>query len=57
MSMLLLKPSKYLSSNRKGYTAISLFDTLFNPISSTAAVQYPVGLDEDMGPEGNGSGP
>ena len=28
-----------------------------NPISSIAADEYPVGLDEDMGPEGNGSGP
>ena len=27
------------------------------PISSIAAGEYPVGLDEDMGPEGTGSGP
>ena len=27
------------------------------PISSIAAGEYPVGLDEDMGQEGTGSGP
>ena len=33
------------------------FNTLLKPISSIAAGEYPVGLDEDMGPEGTGSGP
>ena len=32
-------------------------DTLFKPISSMAAGEYPVGLDEGMGPERTGSGP
>ena len=54
MNKLLLKPSKYLSSFREGYVAISPF---LNPMSSIAAVEYPVGLDEDMGPEGTGEGP
>ena len=31
--------------------------TLLKPISSIAAGEYPVGLDEGMGPEGTGSGP
>ena len=57
MKRLLLKPSKYLSSLREGYTAISLLIPFLKPISSTAAGEYPVGLDEDMGPEGTGSGP
>ena len=52
-----MKPSKYLSSLREGYAAISLLIPFVNPISSTAAVEYPVGLVEDMGPEGTGSGP
>ena len=54
---LLLKPSKYLSSLREGYAAISLLIPFFKPINSIAAVEYLVGLDEDMGPEGTGSGP
>ena len=32
-------------------------NTLLKPISSIAAGEYPVGLDEGMGPEGTGSGP
>ena len=32
-------------------------NTFFKPISSIAAAEYPVGLDEDIGPEGMGSGP
>ena len=57
MSRLLLKPSKYLSSLREGYAAISLLIPFLKPISSIAAGEYPVGLDEGMGPEGTGSGP
>ena len=57
MRRLLLKPSKYLSSLRKGYAAISLLIPFLKPISSIAPAEYPVGLDEDMGPEGTGSGP
>ena len=52
MNNLLLKPSKYLSSFREGYAAISLLIPFLNPMSSIAAVEYPVGLDEVMGPEG-----
>ena len=54
MKRLLLKPSKYLSSLREGYAAISLLIPFSKPISSIAAGEYPVGLDEDMGPEGTG---
>ena len=43
----------YLSSLREGYAA----NSLLKPISSIAAGEYPVGLDEDMGPEETGSGP
>ena len=57
MKRLLLKPSKYLSSLREGYTAIYLIIPFLEPICSIAAAEYPVGLDEDMGPEGAGSGP
>ena len=57
MNRLLLKPSKYLSSLREGYAAISLLIPFLKPISSIAAGEYPLGLDEDMGPEGTGSGP
>ena len=57
MNRLLLKPSKYLSSLREGYAAISLFIPFLKPISSIAAGEYPVGLDKDMDPEGTGSGP
>ena len=57
MNKLLLKPSKYLSSFREGYAAISVLIPILNPISSVAAVEYPVGLVEDMGPEGTGEGP
>ena len=57
MKRLLLKPSKYLSSLREGYAAISLLIPFLKPISSIAAGEYPVGLDEDMGPEGTVSGP
>ena len=32
-------------------------NTLWKPLSSLAAGEYPVGLDEDMGPEGTDSGP
>ena len=39
-----------------GYAAISLLIPFLKPISSIAAGEYPVGLDEDMGPEGTGSG-
>ena len=53
MKKLLLKPSKYLSSLRVGYAAISLLIPFLEPISSIAAADYP----EDMGPEGTGSGP
>ena len=28
-----------------------------NSMSSITAVEYPVALDEDMGPEGTGAGP
>ena len=54
---LLLKPSKYLLSLREGYAAISLVIPFLKPISSITAGEYPVGLDDDMGPEGTGSGP
>ena len=57
MSKLLLKPSKYLSSFREGYADISLLIALLNPMSSIAAVEYPVGQDDVMGPEGTGAGP
>ena len=57
MSRLLLKPSKYLSSLRAGYAAISLLIPFLKPISAMAAGEYPVGQDEGMGPEGTGSGP
>ena len=57
MKRLLLKPSKNLSSLRDRYAAISLLIPFLKPISSIAAGEYPVGLDEDMGPEGTGSGP
>ena len=51
MNRLLLKPSKYLSSFREGYAAISLLIPFLKPISSIAAGEYRVGLDEGMGPE------
>ena len=57
MKRLLLKASKYLSSLREGYAAISLLIPFLKPISSIAAGEYPVGLDEGMGPDGTGSGP
>ena len=57
MKRLLLKPSKYLSSLREGYAAISPLIPFLKPISSIAAAEYPVGQDEGMGPEGTGSGP
>ena len=53
----LLRPSKYLSSSREDYAAISLLIPFLKPNSCIAAVEYPVGLDEDMDPEGTGSGP
>ena len=56
MKRLLLKPSKYLLSLREGYAALSLLIPFLKPISSIAAGEYPVGLVEDMGPEGTGSG-
>ena len=57
MKRLLLKPSKYLASLREGYAVISLLILFLKPIYSFADGEYPVGLDEDMGPEGTGSGP
>ena len=57
MNSLLLKPSKYPSSLREGYAAISLLIPFLKPISSIAAGEYSVGLDEDMGPEGTCSVP
>ena len=57
MNRLLLKPSKYLSSLWEGYAAISLLIPFLKPISSIAAGDYPLGLDEDMGQEGTASGP
>ena len=57
MNKLLLKPSKYLSSFREGYAGTSLLVPFLNPMSSIAAVEYPVGQDEVMGPEGTGAGP
>ena len=57
MKRLLSKPSKYLSSLREVYAAISFLIPFLKPISSIAAREYPIGLDEDMGPEGTGSGP
>ena len=57
MKTILLKPSKYLSSLREGYAAISFLIPFLMSISSIAAGEYPVGQDEDMGPEGTGSGP
>ena len=57
MNRLLLKPSKYLSSLREGYAGISLLIPFLKPISSMAAGEYPVCLDEGMGPEVTGSGP
>ena len=44
--------TKYLSSFRKGYAAISLLIPVLNPMSSIAAVEYPIGLDVVIGPEG-----
>ena len=41
----------------EGYAAISLLIPFLKPISSIAAGEYLVGLDEDMDPEGTGSGP
>ena len=55
MKRLLLKPSKYLSSLREEYAAKPLLIPFLKPISSIAAGEYPVGLDEDMGPEGTGN--
>ena len=49
MNRLLLNPSKYLSSFREGYGPISLFIPFLRPISSIAAGEYPVSVDEDMG--------
>ena len=57
MNRLLLKPSKYFSSLKEGYAAIFLLIPFLKPISSMVAGEYPVGLDEGMGPEGTGSGP
>ena len=57
MKRILLKPSKYLSSLREGYAAISLLIPLLKPISSIAAGEYPVGLDDGMGPDGTDSWP
>ena len=58
MKRLLLKPTKYLSSLTEGYAVLSLLIPFLKSISSIAAGEYPVGLDEkDMGPEGTGSGP
>ena len=37
--------------------AISLLIPFLKPISSIAHAEHPVGRDEDMGPEGTGSGP
>ena len=37
--------------------SLSLLIPFLKPISSIAAGEYPVGLDEGMGPEGAGSGP
>ena len=36
---------------------LSLLIPFLKPISSMAAGEYPVGLDEVMGPEGTGSDP
>ena len=36
---------------------LSLLIPFWKPISSIAAGEYPVGLDEGMGHEGTGSGP
>ena len=57
MNRLLLKPSKYVASFSEGYAAVSLLIPFLNPMSSIAPVLQPVGLVEDMGPEGTGSGP
>ena len=57
MSRLLLNSSKYLSSLREGYAAISLLIPFLKPISSIAAGEYPVGMDKGMGLDGTGSGP
>ena len=56
MNRLLLKQSKYLSSFREGYAAISILIPFLKPISARAAGEYPVGLDEGMSPERTGSG-
>ena len=42
---------------REGYAATSLLIPFLKPISSVAAGEYPVGLDEGMGLDGTGSGP
>ena len=39
------------------YAAISLLIPFLKPISSIAGGEYPVALDEGMGPEETGSGP
>ena len=57
MNRLLLKPSKYLSSFREGYAVISLLIPFLKLISSRAAGEYAVDLDEGMGPEVTGWGP
>ena len=36
---------------------LSLLIPFLKPISSVAAGEYPIGLDEGMGPEETGSGP
>ena len=57
MNKLQLKLSKYLSSFSEGCAAISLLIPFLRPISSRAAYEYPVGLDDVMGPQGAGLGP
>ena len=41
----------------EGYAAFYLLIPFLKPISSMASGDYPVGLDEDMGPEKTGSDP
>ena len=57
MKMFLMRRSKYLSYLREGYAVTFLLIPFLKPISSIAAAEYSVGLDEAMGPEGTGSGP
>ena len=52
-----LEPIKVPLISEERYAAISLLVPFLKPISSFAAAEYSVGLDEDMGQEQTHSGP